>query len=56
MTGLAIFQSNRMLKKLASFVLTLNRSSMYPRGYTCGLFGGCGLAVELFEHSVRPCS
>jgi hypothetical protein len=37
-----------MLKKLVSFVLALNKSSTYPRGYACGL------AVELFEHSVRP--
>jgi hypothetical protein len=50
------FPSNQMLKKLASFVLALNRSSTYPRGYACGLFGGCGLAVELFEHSLRPYS
>jgi hypothetical protein len=46
--------SNRMLKKLISVVLAFNRSSTYPRGYACGLFGGCGLAVELFEHSAEP--
>jgi hypothetical protein len=40
-----------MLKKLVSVVLTLNRSSTYLRGYACGLLIGCGLAVELFEHS-----
>ena len=31
---------SRTLKKLVSFVLALNRSSTYPRGYVCGLFGG----------------
>jgi hypothetical protein len=56
MTGRETFPSDRMLKKLVSFVLALNKSSTYPRGYACGLFGCCGLAVELFEHSVRPYS
>lgn len=56
MMGRETFPSSRILKKLVSYVLALNRSSTYPRGYACGLFGGCGLAVELFEHSVRPYS
>ena len=56
MMGRETFPSSRMLKKLVSYVLALNRSSTYPRWYACGLFGGCGLAVELFEYSVRPYS
>jgi hypothetical protein len=38
----------RMLKKPASFVLTSNRFSTYPRGYACGLLFGCGLAEQPF--------
>ena len=39
---------SRMLKKAASFVLALNASSTYPRGYASGAFGGCGLAGRPF--------
>jgi hypothetical protein len=39
---------SRMLKKSASFVLALNASSTYPRGYASGAFGGCGLAGQPF--------
>jgi hypothetical protein len=40
--------ASRGLKKSASFVLALNRSSTYPRGYACGLFFDCGLAGRPF--------
>jgi hypothetical protein len=39
-----------MLKKAANFVLGSKASSMYPRGYTCGVFFACGRVGGLFEH------
>jgi hypothetical protein len=38
----------RMMKKVASFVLVSTTSSMYPRGYTCGVGVACGLAGRPF--------
>ena len=56
MMGRETFRSNsRMLKKLVSFVLALKGPQGEAERESLG-FGGCGLTVELFEHSVRPYS
>ena len=39
-----------MLKKSASFVLDLSKSSTYPRGYACGFDSPAALLDGLFEH------
>jgi hypothetical protein len=41
-----------MLKKASNFVLGSKASSMYPRGYTCGVFFACGLVGRPFS-SIR---
>jgi hypothetical protein len=39
---------SRMMKKAANFVLVSSTSSMYPRGYICGVGFACGLAGRPF--------